>query len=370
MQKVGIMTFHRAENYGAFLQAYSLSMFIDHSFPADAYLVDYINPKIEDSYKPSVILKSSRNPIKALLRYALSYYDIKKRNYTFSQDRKKYLKIVQADVTKEQLKEVLKQYDIVITGSDQVWNLKITGDDYSYMLEDVSSEVLKVAYAAGVSMSEKELQSSPKILGLAQDMDRLAFRESTTSSIFKKLLPKKEIYTVIDPVFLQTADFWREKAPEITYKDYILVFVAGKSPQTRNLIDAGKRMAREMSKPVFFLSNDSYWYEYRDVEHAGAVSPMAFVRWIDNAYCVITNSFHATAFSLILHTNVYSEVNIKRADRLENLLNMCGLPERMIYDGEILNNQNISDVLWEQVDAAINEECKVAMSYLETLFIK
>ena len=45
------MTFHRAENYGAFLQAYALSSYIDNNFDADAYLVDYINPKIEKSYK-------------------------------------------------------------------------------------------------------------------------------------------------------------------------------------------------------------------------------------------------------------------------------------------------------------------------------
>ena len=91
---------------------------------------------------------------------------------------------------------------------------------------------------------------------------------------------------------------------------------------------------------------------------------MEFVRWIDHAYCVITNSFHATAFSLILHTNVYSEVNIKRADRIINLLKMCDLDNRLICDGDIVRNCAISPEEWKVVDAAIEKERVRAHAYL------
>ena len=152
MKKVGIMTFHRAENYGAFLQAYALSSYIDNSFDADAYLVDYINPKIEKSYKACSVLKSSKNPVKAIGKFALSYGDIRKRNNLFSQDRKSYLKIRREDIAKQDLTAEMQQYDVLIAGSDQVWNLKITGDDYSYLLEDasitLSDEIIEKVEAA------------------------------------------------------------------------------------------------------------------------------------------------------------------------------------------------------------------------------
>ena len=367
MKKVGIMTFHRAENYGAFLQAYALSSYIDNNFDADAYLVDYINPKNEKSKKACSVQERSKNPGKAIGKFVLSYGDIRKRNKLFFQDRKSYLKIRRADITKQDLMTELQQYDVLIAGSDQVWNLKITGDDYSYLLEDASEKQMKASYAAGVSMSKEDIASNQRFQGLVQGMDYLSFRELSTSRIFEELLPGKHLSTVVDPVFLQTSDFWREKAPENGASDYILVFMAGKSNQTRNLINAGKKLAEKTSKSVFFLSNDCFWYEYRDVKHTPSISPLEFVRWIDHAYCVITNSFHATAFSLILHTNVYSEVNIKRADRIINLLKMCDLDNRLICDGGIVQNCAISPEEWKAVDAAIEKERIRAHAYLANI---
>lgn len=48
MKKIGIMTFHRAKNYGAMLQSYALQETLNKKF--DTYLVDYRCPEIEEKY--------------------------------------------------------------------------------------------------------------------------------------------------------------------------------------------------------------------------------------------------------------------------------------------------------------------------------
>ena len=44
--KIGILTFHRPINYGAFLQSFALSDYLKKIFPNEEFeIVDYIAPK-------------------------------------------------------------------------------------------------------------------------------------------------------------------------------------------------------------------------------------------------------------------------------------------------------------------------------------
>ena len=63
------------------------------------------------------------------------------------------------------------------------------------------------------------------------------------------------------------------------------------------------------------LWDQETWFKYRDVKHIGAAGPAEFLQWIAGAKCVVTNSFHATAFSIILNTPFYVETEIERKDK-------------------------------------------------------
>ena len=63
MKKVGILTFHRSINYGAFMQAYSLSKKIKKRVPdATVEIIDYTSRIMDDAYIPKINLSTLRNP--------------------------------------------------------------------------------------------------------------------------------------------------------------------------------------------------------------------------------------------------------------------------------------------------------------------
>lgn len=71
--KIGIITFHRAINYGAVLQAYALKRKIDE-LGGSASIIDYINQKDENGYK---LIKTDN--IKSFIGCLLKYSFRKKK---------------------------------------------------------------------------------------------------------------------------------------------------------------------------------------------------------------------------------------------------------------------------------------------------
>ena len=81
------------------------------------------------------------------------------------------------------------------------------------------------------------------------------------------------------------------------------------------------------------LWDQETWFKYRDVKHIGAAGPAEFLQWIAGAKCVVTNSFHATAFSIILNTPFYVETEIEKNIQIAIacMKDASGDPEKAAY---------------------------------------
>ena len=124
--KVGILTFHYAYNYGAVLQAYATQEILKN-MGHEAVVIDYHNKKINENYSKRKFLFS--NFIKSGLKapfYLLSkfYYWRRRKNYKIFVDN--YLNLAETYVfEKENI--AFSDFDLILIGSDQVWNYKLTG---------------------------------------------------------------------------------------------------------------------------------------------------------------------------------------------------------------------------------------------------
>ena len=132
--KIGILTFHRAENFGAVLQAYALQTFLK-KHGMDPYIIDYRCKKIEIVYHifNPMILIMRRNlfcSIKEYLKRFVSLIDRCRKKHKYQLFREKFLQIMPCDKAFHS-----NMFDAYIVGSDQVWNLSITGgvDDYYFL---------------------------------------------------------------------------------------------------------------------------------------------------------------------------------------------------------------------------------------------
>ena len=143
---VGILTFHRAVNYGAVLQTYALQGALN-DLKIENEVLDYRCPFIEAHYNP----KPSVSPIHVKHFFKeVTQMPIKKRaRESFDLFLSKNIKMSEK-LEKNGLCSVAEKYDVIITGSDQVWNMAVTGEDTVYALDFAIKNVRKVSYAASL----------------------------------------------------------------------------------------------------------------------------------------------------------------------------------------------------------------------------
>lgn len=361
--KIAILTFHRACNYGAVLQAYALQTFLNVLPEVETEILDYYSPGVYDVFAQFGLLKRKGSLVKKIVVEILLFNAIAKRNRLFSAFRKKYFRIEQHDVKQQELSEVVERYDCVIVGSDQVWNTELTQHDWSFFLNFVPDNVGKFSYAASIGkpiLEKEELQSS---LDLLEGFDVVSLREPTFVEEFQRKLPGKEVRCDIDPVFLLNAEEWRQFSRREKREPYVLFFTLSAGNPAIPTKDYAMRLAEKMGVRGMYVSSEDRWFRFRDMEHTGVCSPEEFVGLIDGAECVVTNSFHAMAFSMILHKPFYVDIGAAFNSRMLHLLEQTGLSNRAIREGELLGNDETID--WDVVDARLAEVSAKSKTYLQ-----
>lgn len=124
----GVITFHKAINYGAVLQTYALQKFIcDKGIQCE--VIDYDCEAFKDNYKPFKIYnKNLKGLVSALVQYPYKKRKIKK----FNDFRKNHINISSTVYTRGNIENSNNIYDKFIVGSDQVWNYNLTDFDETY----------------------------------------------------------------------------------------------------------------------------------------------------------------------------------------------------------------------------------------------
>lgn len=365
MSKVGILTFHSANNFGALLQAVSLQNTIKELANADCELINYEPQFIRKDYSISPF--KSKHP-KAIISSILRIPDKKKRNVKFQTFRENNICCTKVCQSQTDFEVVCGSFDKIVVGSDQVWNYDLTEHDMRYFLPNISDSVEKLAYAAstgGADFSEKE---SDEMIQYLQAFRSISVRESASKRAIEQRLTGKDIEVVLDPVFLTTKEKWLKLASKPIQKDYILFFKMGYSKTADPALEFARKLSEKTGYELLMLWDQETWFRYRDMKHIGAVGPAEFLRWINEAKCVVTNSFHATAFSIIFNTPFYVETEIERKDRVLNILDIFGLEDCGLVRGTTNNGSlDLPEIEWDIVNSRLENERRKSLNYIDTL---
>ena len=120
-KRVGILTFHRANNYGAALQCYALQETVK-GLGHNVEIINYKQPYIEKVYKPQIEKEELCRILKRPRWYYGYFFKILPKRILpyikYKLFRTVYLKTSKAF---DKNKEILCRYDSIIIGSDQVW---------------------------------------------------------------------------------------------------------------------------------------------------------------------------------------------------------------------------------------------------------
>lgn len=324
MIKLGILTFHSAHNYGATLQAYGLQEFL-RSLGHEVCIIDYRPAYITKDYlRDSCKYWLSRNP-KMCLKRLINYVRYAGVRHARWENFNKFIE------NKLSLYPYLPgmdfhEFDAVFIGSDQVWSPYHTGGQYDEIFFGVGFKCKAISYAPSCSQSSLTEEQKERLTVLLGNLTSISVREHG----FKRLLTPlttQNISVVVDPSLLAGKKAYDKIAASIQRnKPYIVVYEIKPHKQ---VYDMACEIANQLNAEVVELTNG-----VRNFHREGmfeATSPEEFLGYIKNASCVITTSFHGTAFSLLFHTPFYVVRQGNDADlRMESLLDFLNLRNRLI----------------------------------------
>ena len=122
-RRIGTLTFHNANNYGATLQAYALQKFLEKLYPNDTVeVIDYKCKGVRNQKSLKHYIKS-QGLVSGVIHFLLALLRIRQIDRFCNE----YIKKSSRVNSRDDLRQIAKEYDFIISGSDQVWNRKLTG---------------------------------------------------------------------------------------------------------------------------------------------------------------------------------------------------------------------------------------------------
>ena len=149
MSKIGILTFYKSINYGSVLQAWALQHVLEQD-GHDVEMIEYTPAAYNDLYGLFVV-PSNWNFVKYDIKRLLLATTIKRQKALFERFRNKYLNLSsQKYGESSSLTEMVQNYDCIVCGSDQIWNVRARDCDKVYFLP-IKTSIGKIAYAVSVN---------------------------------------------------------------------------------------------------------------------------------------------------------------------------------------------------------------------------
>lgn len=355
-KRVAVITFHRALNYGAILQAFALENILAQ-IGVCAKIIDYRCPHIECVYRPFDV-RHCKNLFSGIKKCIKSFELMKKRQ-RFNEFTQKYLSVTKKCRTKKDLKKATSGFETIITGSDQVFNPDAVGGDFSYFLDFADPDIKKIAYAASVGYNSFPPEYELKCIESLRKFESVSVREKSVCKTVARLIDKP-VENVLDPTLLLSTSTWLNmaKKPYDLPDKYILVYMMEGCKYT---IEKARALAQDREFELVLINPTLKQRQIcRDFIMYTAASLEEFVGMFAEAEAVVTNSFHGIAFSLIFEKEFYAEVsNAEKSARIIDILSLFGLSDRL------LPNEKIKKIDWEKVNLQLLKEQNKSISWLK-----
>jgi len=359
--KVGILTIHFGRNYGSVLQAYALNKYIS-GLGFDVETINYIPTRF--SFIKRYKAAHGKNPVIMIFASILRFPKNYKQYNLFSSFIRENVKLSQKATNFEQLARVSDAYGCVIVGSDQVWNSEYNKDSQRhYFLDFCNSSTVKASYAASFGTDDIDEQTEMLIEKYLKLFRAVSVREKKGIS----LLSQQGIHSEqsIDPVFLLDNAIWEGFLSKAIAKRYVVVYALGGKEE--EVVRYAKCVAKELDAEVWYIGfrklND------REIKQDLYTTPDGFLNMINNACFVITNSFHATSFSIIFKKQFITIGRDHYNSRITDILDMLNISDRLLtsYNEEAISNLIHSAIDYDSTYNLLEEQKQLSKRYLEEL---
>lgn len=359
--KIGILTFHRADNYGAVLQCYALFKTIKSLGFQDVKVIDYCPSYFTDEYSlfslKRFIKSSVRGKMGMLKEFILFFIPKLLRRRYFSS----FVSRLSLTDKMDQSNISFADFDIVFVGSDQVWNRKLTcGEDKALSGQIRHDNMVLASYAASTEYHKNIIEENEYYLSLIKRFDFISLRENVLVEYFNSLSSKKAQW-VLDPTLLFNKEQWSVVCKQPKEDNYLLVYTV---PVDTAVMKLAKMIADERGlKIIELVSRVRYVYKKSCRQ---LVSPNEFLGYFQKASYVVTTSFHGTAFSLVMKKQFCTLMLGRAVDvRAKDLLSNLGLNSRCVSSSQLV--VPCQDIDYSIVEDKLNLQRNNSLQYIKSV---
>lgn len=356
--KASVITLHTVDNYGSVMQTYATQQILKKC-GYDVEFVDYWrHDNLPQSRAERMLEGSTLHKLKPLWginnftrRATVSILKgvLEKQKspmWKFLEERVRLTKRRYSSY--DELKADPPMADVYITGSDQVWNsIWNKGCDLAYYLDFAPAGKPRIAFSASIGREQLDADEIPVTKELLEKYKAISVREQSAVDLLESMGIKSTL--ILDPTLMLDADAWRELAAPVNRdKPYLLIYQLNPNEQ--------------MDKYAEQLAARKDWEVVRigfgrsDRRNGGKCvmlpSVEEFLGLFCNAACVLTDSFHATAFSLNLGTDFISVLPERFGTRIESITNLTRTENRILtsYDDltvadKSIDKKNVQNIL-------------------------
>ena len=352
---VGLLTLDsRIYNYGGFLQEMALQDAIN-SFGYECEIIDY---EVSQEFNTFSLKRGIKNfsfdkikkkltKEKTILLSSPVSDSITKRKRAFDKYRAHNL-VLSKKMSYSDLHSIDLNYEQLVCGSDQIWN-----PDYNipaFFLNFGRKDCRKIIYAASIGKGQLSCLEKKTYSKLLEFPDYISVREDSAQKLISSIT-EKNVELVLDPTLLHQQEYWMKKADDssLNHRNYIFCYFL-------NLTDEKVKSANDFAKKnnyeviaIPYLHNEVEKYtEKLEGKLLSEVNPADFLNLIRNAEAVITDSFHATVFSIIFQKDFWcfgrnaGTYNMNK--RLHTLLGYVEMQDRLIEPDDLKNKMHCTHV--------------------------
>lgn len=347
-KKIRIVSFQNAHNFGAVCQAYGLQQTLLELGYMDVLFINYNPQYLKDRYNPlktwqylnlntSIFHKISR-----IMRWCSFAITTWMRNRRIEQSIKRMLRQTSNELMSS--KEVAEEeVDILICGSDQIWNTALTGSLDPVFFGQAKTEGYEklISYAPSTEISALNEDTIRQMAECLKSFSAISVREDSFRNKLKPFV-SKSIEVTVDPTLLCGRVAFDQIASErLERKPYICIYAYNQDEKlVRDVLQTiPDYLSYEVHYLMFAATNITQW---GDSSLHSAISVEDFLSYIKHASYVITNSFHGLAFSVLYEKNFIVTWMDGKSTRCESLLRELGIGERLV--------KNANDVSWQTPD--------------------
>ena len=334
--KFGVLTWYKAINHGAILQAYASQQVLKSCGISPIFLdYEWLSGQVVNPYR--VIKSRFRKLITGDFRYRKIYHSMKKEKETlFRRFREENIDDI-GDCYGE-------TYDTIMVGSDMVFGLQEGWQPYMFGIGLQAKKFFSYAACSGGSSSIKVAQKYGYGSEIRQSLSKfsgLGVRDKETENFIKAMGVEQKAISTIDPVLLygykEEMEAW-DTGKWKQHEPYLLIYSYFSHMNGRNEVRVIKKYAEQKNLKIVSCGYYHPWCH----ENVNA-DPKEFLEMFMSATAVVTDTFHGTVFSLI---NSKDFVSVLRGNsfKVKDLLCKCGMEDR------IVNSDTMFGVLSTKVD--------------------